>query len=293
MCRFALYLGPPIAVSTLVTEPTHSILQQSFEARERDEDPLNGDGFGIAWYVPEITPEPALFRSPLPAWNDPNLLHLARVTQSRCILAHVRAATPGVPVTVFNCHPFAHGRHAFMHNGAIGDFARLQRPLQQGLSDEAWSLIRGSTDSEHLFAGFVDQLAALPDGEDAAQRMAQALDTGVRRLEEQAADLGLSEPSFLNAAVTDGRVAVVTRYATPPYTPASLYLHTGALYTCAGGVCRMLAPGSERGAVLVCSEPLSSDPGWQPVPPQHLVVVGADGTVDVRPLAAAGVRSAA
>ena len=29
MCRFALYLGQPILVSSLVTEPTNSIIHQS------------------------------------------------------------------------------------------------------------------------------------------------------------------------------------------------------------------------------------------------------------------------
>ena len=48
MCRFTLYLGPPVRLSTLLTEPEHSLILQSFHAAERDE-PLNGDGFGIGW----------------------------------------------------------------------------------------------------------------------------------------------------------------------------------------------------------------------------------------------------
>ena len=44
MCRFTLYLGPPVRLSTLLIEPSHSLIQQSFHAEERSE-PLNGDGF--------------------------------------------------------------------------------------------------------------------------------------------------------------------------------------------------------------------------------------------------------
>ena len=98
MCRFALYLGSPILVSALVTEPTHSIIKQSFKSREREE-PLNGDGFGIAWCAPEICDEPAIFKDVTPAWNNVNLANLARVTRTSCLLAHVRAATPELPVT--------------------------------------------------------------------------------------------------------------------------------------------------------------------------------------------------
>ena len=91
MCRFVLYLGQEIGVDSLVTEPKNSIIHQSYHSHEREE-PLNGDGFGVAWYVPGHD-EPALFRNVTPAWNDINLLHLARVTRTRCVLAHVRAAT--------------------------------------------------------------------------------------------------------------------------------------------------------------------------------------------------------
>jgi predicted glutamine amidotransferase len=94
MCRFTLYLGPSIKLSSLVVEPEHSIITQSFQSKSQEE-PLNGDGFGIAWYAPGLSDTPALFRSVTPAWNNTNLLDLARVVQSPVILAHVRAATSG------------------------------------------------------------------------------------------------------------------------------------------------------------------------------------------------------
>lgn len=90
MCRFVLYLGSEITLDVLTTRPTNSIIHQSFHSHLREE-PLNGDGFGIAWYVPDVSPEPAQFRSIQPAWNNVNLLHLARVCRSSVVLAHVRA----------------------------------------------------------------------------------------------------------------------------------------------------------------------------------------------------------
>jgi predicted glutamine amidotransferase len=48
MCRFTLYMGPPIRLSSLLIEPDHSLIRQSVESREREE-PLNGDGFGVGW----------------------------------------------------------------------------------------------------------------------------------------------------------------------------------------------------------------------------------------------------
>ena len=103
MCRFVLYHGPELTLELLTTLPKHSIVHQSYKSELRSE-PLNGDGFGIAWYSPEHSPEPAVFRSITPAWSNQNLANVARVTSSKTILAHVRAASPGLPVIETNCH---------------------------------------------------------------------------------------------------------------------------------------------------------------------------------------------
>lgn len=66
------YQGKEIPVADLVTRPENSLIHQSTHARERPE-PLNGDGFGLAWYVPD-DPQPARFRSLTPAWNNANLV---------------------------------------------------------------------------------------------------------------------------------------------------------------------------------------------------------------------------
>ncbi|HEY3351161.1 MAG TPA: class II glutamine amidotransferase [Thermoanaerobaculia bacterium] len=282
MCRFALYVGPPVTVDSLTTRPDHSILKQSLHAEER-EDPTNGDGFGVGWYVPEIGPEPALYLSPVPAWNDPNLLHISRVSKSPCILAHVRAASPGTAVSVSNCHPFASGPFAFMHNGGIGGFSRIRRRLEEGLSEDAFAGIQGTTDSELAFALFLDAYANVK-AEDATERMVGALTEAVAKIEWTADDEGVTEPSYLNFAVTDGRRAVVMRYATPPLVPASLWGCHGRRFSCEGGVCRMSDPGKEGAATLVCSEPLSADGDWQKIPAQNMVVIRGGGNAELLPI---------
>ncbi len=283
MCRFVLYQGSEITVSSLVTIPSNSLIHQSFDNQEREE-PLNGDGFGIAWYAPEISGEPALFRSVSPAWNNHNLRHLARVTRSRSILAHVRAATPGLPVTQLNCHPFSWGPFAFMHNGHVGGFRQIRRRLLGRLSDEAFELIAGSTDSEHLFAVFADRYRQL-DGGGRLKRMARALSAAIADVEELRRAAGVEQPSQLNLALSDGGAAVATRFTSgDPETANSLYVQVGRRYVCEGTTCRMVDPEDGRGAVIISSERLSDDPGWDKVPPNHLVMVGEDSTVGLLPL---------
>lgn len=272
MCRFAAYLGPPIGLDALITRPVNSLIHQSFKAKEREE-PLNGDGFGVGWYVPEISERPASFRSVTPAWNNVNLLELARVTRSRCIFAHVRAASPGLPVMETNCHPFVAGGLMFMHNGYIPSFVDLRRELHGELSDAAYRSIRGSTDSETAFALFQDALSARTES-DLAERLASALSDTIGRVVDLARGAGVTAQHQLNLAVTDGEHMAVSRFATgAPDSANSLYVHDGQRYVCEGDVCRMLEPDDEGAAVLVTSEPLSEDPGWQRVPANHSVIV--------------------
>ncbi|MCB9760304.1 MAG: class II glutamine amidotransferase [Alphaproteobacteria bacterium] len=276
MCRFVLYQGPEIPIADLVTRPSHSIIHQSFKAREREE-PLNGDGFGLAWYTPALSAEPALFRSITPAWNNQNLLHLARVTTSRTILAHVRAATSGLSVMETNCHPFVSGRYAFMHNGFIEDFHAVRRRLLATLSDRAFGVIGGTTDSEHAFALWLDQL----DGE-GADAMADAMARTVARIAELAADT--HGPSLLNLAVTDGVNAVVSRSTTgSPEGANSLYVLSGRRYICnPDGEGHTEEAHPIECSVLVASEPLFPDPAWHRVPPNQMVVLRGTGDVELR-----------
>ncbi len=278
MCRLLLYQGPPILLSALVTEPENSLINQSFHSNEREE-PLNGDGFGVAWYAPKVSESPALFRSITPAWNNSNLHELARVVRSSCVLAHVRAATQVRSVSEANCHPFKSGPYAFMHNGDVGGFAEIRRPLLAELSDQAFRSIEGATDSEHAFALFLERMAVL-GGAPQLESMVDAVRWTIQRLLELVERLAPEADSHLNFAVSSGHASVVTRFTTRAgYEGESLYLHRGRRYVCEEGVCRMLEAPGEGGAVIVSSEPLSHDPGWEKIPPNHLVAIAEDRSV--------------
>jgi predicted glutamine amidotransferase len=264
------------------------LINQSRSSKERAE-PMNGDGFGVAWYRPERSLQPAVFRAVSPAWNNRNLRDLCRVTVSSCILAHVRAASPELPVAEVNCHPFRVGPYAFMHNGDVPDFRFLKRSFIQALSEDSVADLEGSTDSEHLFAHFRDQLDE--SIADPADRMADALTKTVAFTQALLEARGIEKPCHLNLVVTDGKGLVATRFSSGSDGQyASLYMHRGRRYVCEGGMCRMVDPDDGEGAVIIASEALSPDPGWQPVPPQSMVVVRSDLTIDVRPITVASPR---
>lgn len=280
MCRFVLYSGPPVTLSSLLVEPANSLIHQSFHSYE-SEDPLNGDGFGIAWYVPKRSPQPALFRSMSPAWSNRNLVSLSRVTESECILAHVRAATPGLAVSESNCHPFVSGRFAFMHNGDVGAFRRIRRKLIESLSDRAFNTIQGATDSEHVFAVLLDELG-FSDLPLTVATLADGVRRTIARLEVLVRESGETASSYLNLAVTDGRNAVVSRFACSGRADAAtLHYSAGSRYECHEGVCRMHSVKPGEHAVIVSSEPLSGDKSWQEVPIGDVVTIDEHRNVQV------------
>ncbi|MDX1374246.1 MAG: class II glutamine amidotransferase [Burkholderiales bacterium] len=300
MCRFTLYLGPSIRLSTLLIEPAHSLIHQSFRALERDE-PLNGDGFGVGWYAPRLSAEPAVFHSISPAWNNRNLRSIARVVASPCVLAHVRAATAGSEVHQANCHPFQHGRYLLMHNGSVGAFQRVRRRLLAGLSDEAYNVIRGNTDSEHMFAIFVDELLksgeppqAGPAVPDAARRLAEHLAATLARVLAVVKAEGGSAPSFLNVAVSDGVHAAVSRFTShPSLPPDSLYTLQDHIYETTSQEFAERRSEDEGAAVVVSSERLTGDTSWKSVPPNHVVAFARGEAPRLFPLSGEGQLAAA
>src|SRR5215216_1501592 len=97
MCRMIAYLGEPeIQLSSLVLEPEHSLLVQSYAPKEMMSGVVNADGFGTGWYDPEVDEEPAVYRSVAPIWADRSFPSIAPKVRSSTVFAAVRSATPGL-----------------------------------------------------------------------------------------------------------------------------------------------------------------------------------------------------
>jgi len=272
-------MGKPIVLSSLITEPKHSLIRQSFAAKERVE-PLNGDGFGLAWYNHDLSMEPALFKSVSPAWSNNNLMEICRIIQATCILAHVRAATQSLIVSESNCHPFKWKQFTFMHNGDVGGFNAIKRALLSSLSDEAFNHIKGTTDSEHFFAVLIDELNQLSNLE-LHDRMATGMMRSIKRVCNLIDEYAPGAHSYLNFVVTDGRLALAVRFTTDVDEHAdSLYINIGKSYRCEDGVCYMTEPGESKKSVIISSEPLSKDPGWEKIPVNSMILVNEGQVLD-------------
>ena len=270
MCRWLAYSGSPIALDTFLLEPEHSLIDQSLHARMGVET-TNGDGFGVGWYGED--PEPTLYRSILPAWNDRNLRELAAQVRSRLFLAHIRAST-GTAVQQTNCHPFRHGRWLWMHNGLIREFSSIKRELAMAVDPGLFAAIEGSTDSELMFY-LALSLGLADDPITAVERMAGMV-------EEAAESHGIENPLQMSLATTNGEQLWVFRYSTEQRSRSLFYsTHVRTLRELYPDDPRLEAASEETR--LIVSEPLSDLAGvWNEIPESSCGIVQA-GQDELRP----------
>jgi gamma-glutamyl hercynylcysteine S-oxide hydrolase len=280
MCRHLAYLGPPTTLAALLVDPPHGLVHQSYAPADmRGAATVNADGFGAGWYPPPAVREiagpgaaaaapgaaphgdpgadpdavapvqPARYRSDRPIWTDTGFAALAAVTPGTGVLAAVRSATPGMPVTTAAAAPFAEGPWLFSHNGFVRGWPDTVADLAAALPVRDLVTLDAPTDAALLWALVRHRLRA---GDDPATVLAET----VLAVDDAA------HGSRLNLLLTDGTAIW-----------ASTWTHA-------------LSVRASAGAVTVASEPTDAGPGWTAVPDAHLVVATPD-RCDVRPLRAA------
>ena len=285
MCRFVAYLGAPILADGLVTKPENSLIHQSYHARELDM-PVNGDGFGLGWYNQEIRPEPGIFKTISPAWNNENLKRNAGIIRSNCLFAHVRAASEG-SVARQNCHPFRYKQYMMMHNGGIIGFQGIKRDLINQLSSHYYDWIAGQTDTEHIFALFMQNVANLAGREEGTALSLRFLAGCFKKtfgdIEAMKKARGLTGTAVYNLVITDGRRMIATRHSTQPDVETrKLYYTLGKEYVCRDNHCYMVNATGRPEAVLLVSEKLDrEEEDWVPVPEHHVLLIEADLSLEV------------
>jgi glutamine amidotransferase len=136
MCRHIAWLGTPRALDDLVRTPAHGLLVQSYAPRRQTHGRMNADGWGVGYYTPGRD-EPARWRSSRPFWSDASFASVAPTIASTCVIAAVRAASPGMPIEDSAVAPFARGRWLLSHNGRVDRAVLPTDPLAESTCDAA------------------------------------------------------------------------------------------------------------------------------------------------------------
>ena len=259
MCRHAAYMGPPCRLDAFLTAPEHSLVVQSHAAREFERTLVCADGYGFGWFNDDRSG--GHYRSTLPIWQDPNLAPLTNALTRRIWVANVRSATPPLPVSHENTHPFQADGLLFSHNGYIERFLCTVRPrVRQLLPPDLDATVTGSSDSELLFA-LVRRQWRITDSD---------LPGAVRQAFKVLSNLLPGDAdALLNVIAATPDEIVATRYAIGSRPSPSLY--TAADH------------GAFANGRLVASEPFDGDASWEPVPAGRLVVLTKTG-IEMQPL---------
>ena len=241
MCRHLAYLGPTVTLADLVIHQPHSLVEQSWAPTDmRGVCTNNADGFGVGWLVgdPGSGVNGAVarrYRRDCPMWADASLPDLAASISSGAILAAVRNASEGMPVTETACAPFVEGPWMFSHNGSIKRWPTSVAPLADPLPPEVLMTLDAPTDSAFLWALVRQQLR---EGRPAAAVLAGVVGDV----------LALAPGSRLNLLLHDGIHIVATTVG------HALWVHHG------------------EGSVTVSSEVLDpGEGGWHEVPDLSLL----------------------
>lgn len=260
MCRlFGLHAGGEDVDATFwLLDAPASLTEQSHD---------NPDGFGLA--TTTAAGVTGVVKRPVRAADDEAFARHARATHAAIYLAHVRYADTG-EISPANTHPFTIDGRAFAHNGVVGDLDALDERLG---ADRA--LLGGETDSERLLA--VISVAIREHDGDVRAGIIAATTMLAQEIELYSLNFLLSTADELWAFryPEHNRLYVLQRAAGGPRGDHAL--DESSAY----GTLRMRSrDGVRRPVVVVASEPMDEDPGWQEVASGELVRIGPDLRID-------------
>jgi len=290
MCRALAYLGQPVLLDSLLYQPDSALVKQSFMPKMLHQ--LNLAGFGMkAWDRGSLDPhKPYSYASTALPVFDRNLKALAEKIRPTCVLGHVRgvAYNTEVEISLQNVHPFQFPgvRLALAHNGDLARFAEMKPYLVESIRPEIVNMIRGTTDSEWIYALIVSQLAD-PRGAGAADDLVRAVDQAFAIIRKVRAQLGIATSSSVNLFLTTGEQIAAVRYCfdfgcyrtedpakvhEANLTFLSLWYTSGTEYGFHDGEWKMTGGADTADSIMIASEPLTRDTTtWLEVPEYSMI----------------------
>lgn len=290
MCRALAYLGQPVLLDNLLYRPDSALVKQSFMPKMLHS--LNLAGFGMkAWDRGSTEPlKPYSYASTSLPVFDRNLKALAEKILPTCVLAHVRgvAYSTEVEISLQNVHPFQFPgvRLTLAHNGDLARFAEMKPHLLESIRPEITGMIRGTTDSEWIYALIASQLSD-PRGACKADEIVRAVERALSIIREVRARLGIATSSSVNLFLTTGEQLAAVRYCFDfgcykTEDPArvheanlaflSLWYTSGREYGHYDGEWKMIGGADTADSIMIASEPLTRDTStWLEVPEYSMI----------------------
>ena len=271
MCRlYAFRSTEDTKVECTLVHSQNALMTQS----EQDQSGLShSHGWGIVTYDGQETQDKQAWA----AYHGEHFKQSAAKVYANLVLAHVRRATVGEPSAV-NTHPFKYQQWAFVHNGTIPSFKKVQPKLLEAMGPQHQQRIRGETDSEHLFHYAMSLTERFPE---------RTLESIVRQVVNDTLgwikEASATAKPGLNLVLTDGDLIAGSRLGRTLY-----YVERSGVYDCE--ICGFPHIHHESNhnhrAVVVASEPLTHE-DWIPFPDEctSQITNTAELSIDARQFA--------
>jgi len=260
VCRlFALHAGDrDVAADFWLLNAPGSIARQS---------EVNADGYGLA----ALTAMSGLIimRNPVEAAGSDAYQQVAQRLVAAEMIVHLRYADTG-GTSLVNTHPFTQDGRAFAHNGVVGDLERIEQRLGSNRA-----MVMGETDSERFFA--LITLAIRDAGGDVRAGITAAVREVAEQYELYSLNFVLGELGHIWAFryPENNPLLFFQRKAGGPAGGAELD-HSDST----GNLRLHSDDAAHAPLVVIASEQISDEPGWEEIASGELVHVGPDLQVD-------------
>ncbi len=261
MCRlFGAISSTKMDATYLLVGAPQSLLVQS----DIDKKHKQGDGWGIGWFA---SGHPHILKNPRPMFRDkPGVTRASKRASGNVLVGHVRWASNPLKlkrrelIGPVHTQPFVHGNWIFAHNGTL--FIPREVAAELG----SWKkFIEGKNDSEVLFYWLLKH--GVQKGTPQALRRALG---GLHRIWaacRKSYPIHAHPYHGLNWVLTDGRILIAFCYTDPRGFGKSKAL-------CDRKQCYYLLHRKVTGQeVLVASEPLDKQSGWEGFRHGELLVI--------------------
>jgi glutamine amidotransferase len=293
MCRILAYLGEPIIAEELLYKTDNSFVKQSYNPKYMSH-LLNLAGFGlVAWDKGSLHSQmPNVYKTTALPFYDENLRNLAAKINPSCLLTHIRGVSYETHQVISdqNVHPFIFRSStvAMAHNGSLFDFADMKYDLLPFINPEYQKCIKGTTDSEWIYAIFMSQMP-YPAGSFKSEEVINAILETLKIIQEVRMKHKIQINSPVNLFITNGEFVAATRFVydygwwqpndahnLAHFTYHSLWYTFGERYGFYDDEYKMKG-GGKRSSLIIASEPLTQDTTtWVEVPENTLLYAERD-----------------
>lgn len=292
MCRILSYLGKPILLEELLYKPDNSFIKQSYHP-EYMSHLLNLAGFGmVSWDKHSYNPEkPLIYKTCLLPFYDDNLRNISGKTKPYCLLTHLRGVSYNEKQAVSNqnVHPFIFDNStvALAHNGILVDFEKMKFDLLEYIDKRYQEKIRGTTDSEWIYAVFVSRLPKNVENY-STEDISQAVRETLNIIKQVRIKHNIEFNSPVNLFISNGDFIAATRfvydYGWPSKDKAHLahFSYHSLWYTYGDSYGlydnEYVMKGSKmKSSIIIASEPLTQDvTTWIELPEYTLIIANLE-----------------